>query len=346
MDLLEQDLTRFKKPGLAAVGGIAAALVIATVPAVFLEKIIGITGLSEIVSAAAPPLGNTAKALIAIVAGAVSASIIYIFLNREEGSGMGLALPKFSVSDDDNVEDAGKSKFALPKFSLKKLLQKPMKKSSAKDSKIMDLADLPKLREADAHPDAPARRPIFAETDLGSPLASKIKPFEESKTAQEVAAAPNATAPQPAPAPFIAEKSLSVQAEDVAAIAPAAQPVVQEPSPQVVAAPAEQIEVDEHKEDMSNLSIAQLAERLESGLTHLKNLEAAKQAPVAMQPIAPPAPVAEDVAMASDQEAPLEVPPLKTVEKTEEDALVARQADMDAALKAALGTLEKMTAHR
>jgi hypothetical protein len=97
---------------------------------------------------------------------------------------------------------------------------------------------------------------------------------------------------------------------------------------------------------MSNLSIAQLAERLESGLTRLKNLEAAKQAPVATQPIAPPAPVAEEVAIASDQEAPLEVPPLKTVEKTEEDALVARQADMDAALKAALGTLEKMTAHR
>ena len=65
VDPTEQDMARFKQPAIAVAGGIAAALVIATLPHVYLENIIGATGLSEIIPAAAPPLGNTAPGLIA-----------------------------------------------------------------------------------------------------------------------------------------------------------------------------------------------------------------------------------------------------------------------------------------
>ena len=49
MDQIEQDLARFRRPVMAAAGGIAAALVVATLPHVYLEDIVGATGLSEIV---------------------------------------------------------------------------------------------------------------------------------------------------------------------------------------------------------------------------------------------------------------------------------------------------------
>ncbi|MEP6012135.1 MAG: hypothetical protein ABJ237_12575, partial [Parasphingorhabdus sp.] len=55
-----------------------------------------------------------------------------------------------------------------------------------------------------------------------------------------------------------------------------------------------------------------------------------------------PAPQAEVPEMA----APVAMPPLRSVASVEADVQDNRQADMDAALKAALGTLERMTAHR
>ena len=53
---IEHDLTRFRMPAMALGGGIAAALVVATLPHVYLENMVGATGLSEIIPAAAPPL--------------------------------------------------------------------------------------------------------------------------------------------------------------------------------------------------------------------------------------------------------------------------------------------------
>ena len=367
MDQLDQDLTRFKKPGMAAVGGIAAALVVATLPAVYLEKIIGFTGIAEIISAAAPPLGNTAKGLIAVTAGLISASIVYLFLNQKGGSDMGLALPKFSVSDD-NVASEGQPIIKKSKFSLKKLLQKPRKTGATNDRKVMDLADLPKLREADAHPDAPARRPIFAEADLGSPLAEKIQPFEAASAAPQQAAPPVAETRATTQAPFVADKQLRAPVEHVSPhqvpaqeaaldlsnmVVASAEQVAAPLQAQTVAAPESQIQPheDQPQEDMSALSIADLASRLEAGLARLKQLEIASRAiadPVAPEaaPVVPaPAENAGSFSVSS-QEAPLNVPSLKPVEKTEEEVQAARQADMDAALKAALGTLEKMTAHR
>ena len=113
MDQLDQDLTRFKKPAMAMVGGIAAALVVATLPSVYLEKIIGMTGLSEIVSAAAPPLGNTAKSLLAVFAGLFSTSVIFYFLHRKGDADMGLAIRKLANWEEEKRN--GKSRKQNPK---------------------------------------------------------------------------------------------------------------------------------------------------------------------------------------------------------------------------------------
>lgn len=343
MEEFEQSYLRFKDPALAVVGGIGAALVIATLPHVYLENLVGLTGLSEIVPAAAPPLGNTARSLIAIAAGLVSASAIYFILNRKGDPDMGVALREQIIASEaeqaerDLEAEAGKSRFSMPKLafnakSLTRFLKKPKKKPAEK--KVMDLADLPMLRDGDSHPDAPPRRPIFADSDLGTPLAAEIPQFEQ--------------APVEEPAPVM---------EQVAAAMPAVETAAEEPlelqqplAPQATPEPAVET-ASAAQQDLSGLSVSQLADRLEFSLRRLKQLELASrsvESVVAAKEAAEPAsaPVQESV---SDQ--PVEVadpaqPALKSVDSVPAPDRNPGQADMDAALKAALGTLERMTAQR
>lgn len=387
MDQLDQDLTRFKNPAMALVGGIAAALVVATLPSVYLEKIIGMTGLAEIVPAAAPPLGNTAKSLLAIFAGLVSTSVVFYFLHRKGDADMGLAIRKLANWEEEKAEwEERKAKPKKGKFSLKRLLQRPKKRKD----EVKDLSDLPNLREKDSHPDAPARKPIFADKDLGTSLSSKIQPFDrQDSDPEDVAVKQVETAAEPVPAPFVMDKSLQAAesgehaeeapldlsgqvsvptaAPETPATPPAAgdmkmvvDPVSEGPlnapesvdavstveaAPAPFAGPKPQF-VEQPKEDLSGLSIAELTDRLEAGLNKLTQFQ---------QPVQPavsaPAPVQADTPAAgisvSHSEPVHSTPPaLKTVEPTQEEKDAQRQADMDAALKAALGTLEKMTAQR
>ena len=102
------------------------------------------------------------------------------------------------------------------------------------------------------------------------------------------------------------------------------------------------------REDLTTLSLAQLADRLEAGLRRLEVLEKREQV-APPPPIAEPAPTVEKtvtLAEVSQAPAPLAMPPLRSVDSDEPVAQDNRQADMDAALKAALGTLEKMTVQR
>lgn len=336
MEEFEQNYMRFKDPALALAGGIGAALVIATLPHVYLENIVGFTGLSEIVPAAAPPLGNTARGLIAVMAGLVSASAIYFFINHKGTSDMGVALREqinaAQPVELEQDEEQGKRRFSMPKLalntrSLTRFLKKPKEKNSD-EKQVMDLADLPMLRDGDRHPDAPARRPIFAESDLGTPLASEIRPFDQEAPVAEQAAPAEPIAPP-------------VAAESVSNVQGAAPLELNQPAETVPAPSAEMAEQPAAQEDLSGLSLSQLADRLEFGLRRLKQLELASEtvASVTAEREAP-APVAEPEPVAATQ------PPLKPVETTLEDIRSNQQADMDAALKAALGTLERMTAQR
>ncbi len=353
MEQTQQNMMRFKDPIMATAAGVGAALVIVTLPHVYLETAIGATGLSEMVPAAAPPLGNTARGLIAIMAGLVSASAIYYFLNRKGSSDMGVALREqinaASPIELDLEEEAKakKSRFSLPKLdtkSLTKFLKKPKKDKA----RVMDLADLPQLRKVDSEPQTPERPPIFEEPApaISPPLAEAIQPFEEPTSAEPVSAEEIPVTAAEIPA------EVQTVAEDIQTDSDVIPPVTATPeAEQPISAPAPVAEMA--VEDLSDLNIAQLADRLESGLRRLKQLEAgsvvAAQTPLASAPAATPTvsePTVEPVA-APVSEAPVMAPPaLKEVEKSPEDIAAVRQADMDAALKAALGTLEKMTAQR
>lgn len=352
LEQTDQNWMRFKDPVMAVAAGAGAALVVVTLPHVYLENIIGATGLSEVLPAAAPPLGNTARGLIAVLAGLVSASAIYLFLNRKGSSDMGVALRE-QINAANPVEldyeaeaNAKKSRFSLPKFdakSLTKFLKKPKKDKA----RVMDLADLPQLRKLKDEPIEEAARPsIFAEPEMESPLSEAIAPFDQPE-------------PEEAPAAEMESAPAHQAAEPMQPVTPAPA----EPEMVAVAIP----EVAMPVEDLSHLNIAQLADRLAAGLNRLKQLEAASavvanvapQAAVVAEPASTPEPapqavvqqpvVSEPVAAPAEPFQAAETftpPPLKEVEQAGETMVAERQADMDVALKAALGTLEKMTAQR
>ena len=341
MDQIEQDFARFKQPAMAIAGGIAAALVIATLPHVYLEYIVGATGLSEIVPAAAPPLGNTARGLIAVVAGMISASALYLFLNyktksHDGDSDMDLAIRKNLTSmptDDSRESRAG---LTVPKLNLSvKSLTKFLKKPKKSPGQVTELKDLPDIRAADRHPDAPVRQPIFASSDLGLPLGEKIKRIDEPMFEQEPADTSEPAIQYAAPA--------EQEVPEASPQSPMQEQVAVDQS--VNAKP--QSEAMTPQADLSGLSLAELSDRLEAGLARLEALQ--KRERVSPSPATTPVPdpvSSHPVPEMPSAPAPVAIPSLRSVDMAENGGPQSRQADMDAALKAALGTLEKMTVQR
>ncbi|MDZ7587721.1 MAG: hypothetical protein U5J78_00560 [Parasphingorhabdus sp.] len=182
--------TRSGFPPLAAAvtGGIASALVMATMPHVYIEDAVGITGIAELLPAAAPPLGNTARGIIALLCGGMAAAAIFIWLTRNKGKTMDMSAMKFEELREKSRQGAMNDVAdAPPPSALKSLLSglSPaglLAKMRGGKQDIRSLEDLPKLRGADSHPDTPARKPIFASEDLGAPLTESLgheaEPFD------------------------------------------------------------------------------------------------------------------------------------------------------------------------
>ena len=121
-------------PRVAAIGGGSSALVVAALiafmPSSMLESLVWTSGVAALVPAAQPPLGITARAVLAIAAGALAGAVCWSLLYLLFGPGGFLVGAKTDGRSDDSP---------------------------------------PVLRRADAHPDAPSRRPICA-ADLGEPM--------------------------------------------------------------------------------------------------------------------------------------------------------------------------------
>ena len=120
--------TRGFNAAMAAVAAVAVTFFLFAMPSDVFAGVIAATGLPNLLPAAGPPLGWTARAL-AIGGGAtLAAAIVWALLGR---------IDRIGTTDPHGFTEEG--------------------------------APVPRLRRADAHPDAPARRPLFAEEDLGEP---------------------------------------------------------------------------------------------------------------------------------------------------------------------------------
>lgn len=148
---------------IAFAASILAAVATMFVPVAVLESITGASGLSELVPATAAPLGDTARALIAFGAGALTLALMAVVMLRQNATETAQppqTEPDVGIAEDDDRDFMGSMKERIAKLSFPKM---PWVKG---DDDITDLADLPKLRGGDSHPDAPARRPLSANQDL------------------------------------------------------------------------------------------------------------------------------------------------------------------------------------
>lgn len=154
-------------------------------------------------------------------------------------------------------------------------------------------AEAPKLRRADAHPDAPARRPLLAR-DLGEPL--ELEDFPEAPAEEEPAFTEAEHRPLPAfLVPQAPEPQPAAQAEpEWAKAEPVPEP---EPAPEA-AMEAEPLQISElaaqlpETEEESDQSLSQLVNRIEFGLSRKRQalpasaeLPSAEESPVEQEKV-------------------------------------------------------------
>jgi hypothetical protein len=238
---------------LAAVAALAVGFAAFVMPDGILSRIIEGSGLPSILSAAQPPLGTTARAGVAAVAALATFGTVFMLLRMLGGSAG--KPPKRERGREPERDGA-------PLFEVHEV----------HDSSI------PRLRRADIHPDAPARRPILAARELGEP---DLRPRAPAPVEAEE--------PQPEPEPEVVE---IVEMEDVVQAEDAA-PVLDElelsgadiemiaPEPEAVEAPAAPRAPIEAapaaSEPAADATIADLMARLERGLARRVHRTAAPE---------------------------------------------------------------------
>lgn len=116
-------------PIAALIAAALAALAVIAMPINVLEGMATDSGIAALITAAQPPLGETARLAIAFLAAALIGGLLWF--------GLGMLIGQRSI-----VLGGGET----------------------------DAEDLPVIRRADAHPDAPPRRPVLAHRDLGTPF--------------------------------------------------------------------------------------------------------------------------------------------------------------------------------
>ena len=242
MDWTLKQNRQIRLMGLSLGTSILAAVATMFVPASVLESITGASGLSELVPATAAPLGDTARALIAFAAGALTLSFMAAALLRQNNVSppRNAVTPAADLIEEDDRVFASSLKERISKIGLPKM---PWIKG---DDDITELSDLPRLRVGDIHPDAPARRPLSAIVDLpvldlteralepAPPKVDVIEPIEPVETVETVEPV------EPVEQDELSEPVTPVEPEPVAELAEAeAQPTLAEMVAQLEASVAQ-----------------------------------------------------------------------------------------------------------
>lgn len=293
---------QLKALAMAMAGATVAAVATMFIPVAMLESFTGSTGISELVPAAAAPLGDTARAMIAFGVGALTLAVLGYVLPRQSEVPRA-AKPEPAPVSFDEPQDRISLKERLAGLPWPKM---PWAKN---DEDITELSDLPKLRNGDIHPDAPPRRPLWAHQDLPVlELNELAAPSVEDRV------------PEPAEEPVMP----AVEAEPTNTVAPASitvadvQPTLAEMVAQLEAA------VADRQKQLADLEV--VAARLAAG-----RLETIADEPD------PEVKIVADPGTIISESARTERPVLEAVPPSP-----AKDDDMDAALAAALATLHRM----
>jgi len=236
--------------GISALAAASAGFLAFAMPDDLFSRIVLRSRIPEFLAAAQPPLGLKARLAIVCLVAIVAYAFVWAMLRAIEKIGASL------VADDGAEEQ---SQF-----------------------------EAPRLRRADTHPDAPARRPLLATTELGEPEEEyELTQTEDIQTddwmeSDEVAAPPAFAPPRPVHA------FLVPQDETPDPVDPMLDPVDSTPTeivlPDFPAPPAdssaehaalspetdaeaEEEELDESDSGIEAESLARLMNRLETGLS-------------------------------------------------------------------------------
>lgn len=357
---------QLRKIGLPLGASVIAAAGTMFVPTALLEMITGATGLSELVPATAAPLGDTARALIAFGAGAFTLAIGSLIVMRGNEAASPVAAP--APMSDNRMEDMQTKpveatkpsltdrigSFRMPQIKLPKM---PWIKG---EGDVTELSDLPRIRTADAHPDAPSRRPLVATEDLptleltemqtspvvvGNGLAETAEAeaapgIDPARWYGEIAAS-SAPAPLPSMTEPVTESEplLSVEAEP-APVTVSVEPVSEAVIPAPVVQPA--------TTPISEPSLDDMLAQFEASIAR-RQAQLATKAVEAVQPVVEPAPVEP---VQSEVLPPAEPEPEPEPEQPQPSRFAVPLAaipnankaadEMDSALAAALATLQRM----
>jgi hypothetical protein len=265
---LKSRLSTVVELGTAALAAGSAGFLAFAMPESIFSRLVVTSRLPQLLAAAQPPLGNTAR----IAAVAAVALVTFAFV-----------------------------------WSLLRALDRRPTDAVAAPTSDETEEEAPRLRKADAHPDAPARRPILAGRELGEPADVDADEYLAEELAPEEAPEPEAlpsflVAQAPEPEPPAAER----EPEPEATVEPWPWAAEEEPGSEITAADNEP-EGDAEQEDDSDTSeaadLSQLMQRFETGLTRKQ------QAIVRAVPQADPAPIAEAPAAPAPVAAPVEEAP-------------------------------------
>lgn len=266
-----------REAGMVALAGISVAVVMWLMPVGLVEQGVASSGLSEAWPAAAPPLGSKARLLLCGFAALMTMGAI--MMTRRER-------PLAAAGQNDGERDWRAEGARLMGFAFTKL------SAFAKGRSMPPMESAPTVRRADAHPDAPVRTPIFASRDFGGADIFDTSDKPDAAPTPTMLTAPlafEATELRSAnvfslPTLGVAEPADAVTEDDripaaPAAIAPAAPAM--DPSP-----PA----------PTRGLSLSELTQRLERGLSLRSRTPAPAPAPsaariIADMPVAPAVPV-------------------------------------------------------
>jgi hypothetical protein len=199
--------------GIALGGGVAAAFGSSFIPMNAIEGFVTAYGIAELLPAAAPPLGDTARIALSAGIGTLTAGALLALLPRGETDDMGFetAIRKADDAGKDAAEGVAPAAKSGRLAGWLRTLR--FGKSEPAPGTITDFADLAppvRIRNGDQHPDAPVRAPIRASSDLQAPDATAesadaapLELGEEMTFSPAPAPAESAVEPEPVFAPSL-----------------------------------------------------------------------------------------------------------------------------------------------
>lgn len=259
---------------LAALAGGSVAFATFAMPDTLFARIIVASNLPELLAAARPPLGDTARWAAIAAAGAATALLVWVLLRALDRVPAGRRSPATPFADGEPAADA------------------------------------PRVRRADAHPDAPTRRPLRAGRELGEPSEEPPPPPEDTLDLVEEAPEERFAdlVPQPLPG-FLVPQETEEAAE--AGRSAEARESLEALSDQLPAAAAEG----------GGKSIGDLMQRLESGLSRREpspSRQAAVPPVAAARPEPPEAPAPPKPSRTPLDLSPPEPPPSEAAPPAED----------------------------